>query len=190
MRPPLLAERFVEALLPDPATCAAVAGDLHEDFLALAESNGARAARRWYWRQALRSALPFAWMSLGALRWRQAPRIAGAVLAGYLAMAMFVMTTDLALGFVLRSMTWTAIASLALGVCGGATGGYVAARVNRGSPLAAALLLGLASAALSVWLLASFDDGTPLWYRVGLAIIVAPATACGGLIANWRRQRG
>jgi putative ABC transport system permease protein len=51
--PPRAAERLLRrALRRDPA-CGAILGDLHEDFVALSRRVGARAARRWYWREAV-----------------------------------------------------------------------------------------------------------------------------------------
>jgi predicted permease len=59
MRPPRLAEWLLECSLPDDADERdAVLGDLAEEHDAIAAAEGARLARRWYWRQAARSVLP------------------------------------------------------------------------------------------------------------------------------------
>jgi predicted permease len=57
VRPPALPRRLLLALLP-PADRAAIAGDLDEEFAARAGRDGARAARRWYWRETLASLGP------------------------------------------------------------------------------------------------------------------------------------
>lgn len=60
MRPPLLARLLLHIFLRDPIR-EAIAGDLTEGFAARVAAHGRRAARRWYWGQALRSI---------AARWR------------------------------------------------------------------------------------------------------------------------
>ena len=54
---PARAERLVRWTLA-PWERAAVLGDLQEEFRALEHADGAAAARRWYWRQALVSIWP------------------------------------------------------------------------------------------------------------------------------------
>jgi putative ABC transport system permease protein len=48
--------RFIPADLREP-----IAGDLHEEYLAVRERHGAGRARRWLWSQSLRLALTFRW---------------------------------------------------------------------------------------------------------------------------------
>lgn len=57
MRPPALAQAIVEAAAP-ASECEIVAGDLHEEYLRITYSHGAKAASRWYWAQALLSVPP------------------------------------------------------------------------------------------------------------------------------------
>jgi predicted permease len=55
-------------------------GDMEEEFRELAEERGVRAARRWYWRQALRSAGP----NLGRRRETHGPtRVGGGAMEGF-----------------------------------------------------------------------------------------------------------
>ena len=56
MKPPRLA-MWLASLRIDRAEREFALGDLEEDFLRLRAEQGGRAARRWYWRQALRSVL-------------------------------------------------------------------------------------------------------------------------------------
>lgn len=54
MRPPTLAQALVAAAAP-ASDYEIVAGDLHEEYLRIASSRGAKAANRWYWMQTVRS---------------------------------------------------------------------------------------------------------------------------------------
>ncbi|HEX7242371.1 MAG TPA: permease prefix domain 2-containing transporter, partial [Longimicrobiaceae bacterium] len=54
--PPRTAERLLEALGAEPELRDALLGDLAEDFATRAADQGERAARRRYWREALRAA--------------------------------------------------------------------------------------------------------------------------------------
>ena len=53
LTPPRLAEWLARRAAPGPDWRDVSAGDLHEEFLAVARAVGTRRARRWYWRQAL-----------------------------------------------------------------------------------------------------------------------------------------
>lgn len=57
MKPPALAQALVAAAAPS-GDCEIVAGDLHEEYLRILHSRGAKDARRWYWSQALLSIPP------------------------------------------------------------------------------------------------------------------------------------
>lgn len=54
LAPPRMPDRLLQALLDDESL-EAVSGDLHEGFLEVHDRRGAAAARRWYWRNAVRS---------------------------------------------------------------------------------------------------------------------------------------
>lgn len=57
--PPARAERWLSRILPSHLTDALV-GDLTETFAELVKERGLAAARRWYWREALRATVAFA----------------------------------------------------------------------------------------------------------------------------------
>ncbi len=57
MRPPVLAEALIAAAAPS-GEYEIVAGDLHEEYVRLRHSSGAKAANRWYWAQTLLSVPP------------------------------------------------------------------------------------------------------------------------------------
>ncbi len=54
MRPPSLAQALVAAVAPG-SDYEIVAGDLHEEYLRIVDSSGAKVANRWYWTQTLLS---------------------------------------------------------------------------------------------------------------------------------------
>ncbi len=60
LSPPPLAERVLRATIRDTEWRDAVTGDLHEEFVDIARREGDRAARRWYWRQAIGLGVRFA----------------------------------------------------------------------------------------------------------------------------------
>jgi hypothetical protein len=79
------AERFCDLLGADPAFAEAVFGDLAEEFALRAAQDGVGAARRWYAREALRSAPHFVRSGLRCANWQARARlgmwVAGSVLA-------------------------------------------------------------------------------------------------------------
>lgn len=52
--PPSAAVRILSAVLQSDPAARAILGDMHEDFVRVTVERGAGAARRWYWREALR----------------------------------------------------------------------------------------------------------------------------------------
>ncbi len=187
--PPALAEVALGALVADAALREAVLGDLAELFAAHRERHGTTRARRWYRAQAVRSA-----PALVAATWWPAParraRRLGALAAGVAGSVVLVQLVHQAAQLLaaaglaaagLATHGWPhAAASLAAGAGCGVLGGYVAARALRDAPLAGALALAAACAALAVVGIAVNDGGTPLWYWVGLQLLILPVGACGG----------
>lgn len=82
LHPPLLAAWLIE--LFDAGQAEAITGDLLEEFLGLAAKSGVAYARRWYWRQSIKTVVDL----IGA-GFRTAPwLIAGTVIGGYLLLAL------------------------------------------------------------------------------------------------------
>lgn len=78
-RPPRLAAWLVE-LFASAEQAESILGDLHEEFLDVASKSGVVAARRWYWRQSIKTIF-----HLFGAAFRNAPwSIAGIVLLGFL----------------------------------------------------------------------------------------------------------
>ncbi len=184
LRPPIVAEWFAETIVSDRALCDAALGDLAEDFATMAQSDSIGAARGWYWSQVARSVLPLSIVSLrlaGARGWL---RLIASVVLGYVVLVVVVVFSD---GWLmdLTSQLWlTSIISLLAGAAGAVTAGYVAAAVGGRAPMLSALALGLLCVFASVLMLVYMDgnDGSPLWYRIALMLIVLPACALGAML--------
>jgi hypothetical protein len=77
IQPPRLAARLVALFTASEEATEAILGDLEEEFSSLAAKCGVAAARRWYWRQTMKSIAILAGAGL-----RSAPWSTGAVVAG------------------------------------------------------------------------------------------------------------
>ena len=67
-KPPRAAVGLVELFAPIEST-EGVLGDLEEEFVARLARSGHRAARGWFWRQALRTAVHLLWGAVRAAPW-------------------------------------------------------------------------------------------------------------------------
>ncbi|MET0395775.1 MAG: permease prefix domain 2-containing transporter [Longimicrobiaceae bacterium] len=200
--PPRTAERLLEALGAGPEFRDALLGDLAEDFATRAADDGERAARRWYWREALRVApyLLHDWAC--RLRARDAARLAG--LVGATCCLTFIGLWGVLSGVetVVERMTGPTTfpwhdpqpGTLSLGVmllgyaAVGTVGGWMASRREERAPAAAALALGIAWAILALAVPVPGRAALPTWYLLGLVVAVLAGTMLGGLrrIATWR----
>jgi hypothetical protein len=189
--PPAVPTALVAALISDPRLREAVIGDLAEDYR-LAAATSKRAATLWYWSQLVRSAIPLAFLSYIGTGWRGWMRLGWAILAGYASLATLVILSDLILGWLLPHAAGDLampVASLAIGVLCAIAGGYVAAWAGGRAPIAAALALGLAATLLSAASLVWGGDGTPVWYQIGLMVIVLPSVTAGACVRAWLLTR-
>ena len=94
MRPPAFAQALLSAVAPSH-DYEIVAGDLHEEYLSIARSKGAKAANRWYWAQSLLSIpslLSYSRWNVSAFRRVGITLISLAVLAAFLAVLMAIDT--------------------------------------------------------------------------------------------------
>lgn len=189
--PPRLAELLLEAVTTDADTRDAVLGDLCEAHARDVAEQGPRAADARFWGETLRSAPPLAADALRRSGPRSWLRTAGAVLAGYAALAAGVVGVSSLAGLLLPSpdpSDWRLSAAfLVVAALCAALGGWVAASVGRAAPLASALLLGVACCGFGVVLALTTSDGTPLWYRLALPVIALPAAFLGGVARTRRR---
>ena len=182
--PPRHAERLLEALGADPYLREVVLGDLAEEHALRAHWSGAREARRWYYRESLRS-VPFllrGWWR--RLRPSDVASIVATVAVAWVAASVVQRGIVFAFSFVPLTLMhpptplvaavmflWTTID----GVCAG----YVAAWVGRRAPLPSALAW-----ALTLLTMMALAQGhpAPAWFRIVNAIVMIVAVLGGGML--------
>ena len=193
--PPRTAERLLEALGAGPEFRDALLGDLAEDFATRAADDGERAARRWYWREALRVAPYLLHDWARRLRARDAARLAGLVGATCCLTGVGLWGMLAGVETVVERMTgpttfpWHDPRPGTLAV--GTAGGWMASRREERAPAAAALALGITWAILALVVPVPGRAPLPTWYQLGLVVAVLTGTMLGGLrrIATWRLPR-
>ena len=201
-QPPQVAEHLLAALGADPAFRDAVLGDLAEEHAERTARDGARAAARWYRREALRAAPHLLWSALRALRGRDVAHLAGVAVSAYV---LLIATTSLVLGLVLGSLVVAGVvppdvhprvthpaflvAVMIVGKLSSIAGGYIAAALHARAPMLGALALGLAWATgLRLLALLAGDAALlPAWYPVVASVGVLVGTTLGGAL---RAARG
>lgn len=189
--PPRLAQLLLEGLAGGRELQDDVLGDLTEEFAARTQREGVRAARRWYRREALRSAWHLLADRVSALRAKDVAHLLGVALSSYVLALVLVMVAVGMLRSLLvasgwaRGVTinppWYALASMALVLA--TISGYVAAFLETRRPLVAALVLGvcLATVELWIWTVGLFES--PAWY----GFMVPPLVVAGAITgALWR----
>jgi hypothetical protein len=177
----------------------ALLGDLAEEFAARAERDGVGAARRWYRREAVRAAPHLLRHWVRHARASDVAYFTRVALVSFLVVGIFVLVTGTVLAAALGALPDVLHGSFApgdalhdnrvLGAVGlvlatmlATAGGYVAARLGARAPLASALTLGLLWACVSA-VAQVLAAGAPVWYRVGVPLVVVVGTAVGGV---WR----
>ncbi len=151
-------------------------GDLIEEHVLLASTLGRHHASRWYWNQMVRSAPSVLWANIRRGVWL---RTLGAVLVGYLVVALLVIAGDLAMSRLLRASTLSySFVSLAVAIPAMMLGGYLAAWIRP----RAAIGLAIFSAVMGGVSIALTGDRAPLWYQIALIITGPLAALAGGLI--------
>ncbi len=203
--PPRTAERLLEALGAEPELRDALLGDLAEDFAIRAADDGGRAARRRYWREALRVAPYLLHNWACRLRARDAARLAGLVGATYCLVGVGLWGILGGVETVVERMAgpttfpWhdpqpgtLTLGVMLLGYVAVATaGGWMASRGEERAPAVAALVLGIAWAFLALAFPLPGRAPLPTWYLLGLVVAVLTGAMLGGLrrIATWRLPR-
>ncbi len=82
-KPPRAAVWLVELFAPIESA-EGVLGDLEEEFVGRLTRSGHRAARRWYWRHALRTAVHLVWGSVRAAPWSTTAQVLASLVVGSL----------------------------------------------------------------------------------------------------------
>ena len=172
----------------------ALIGDLAEDFALRAERDGARAARRWYYRQALR-AIPHlvrSWWETA--RARDVRRILGVAATSYIMVLMIglvVISSGIsvasALGVPKPGPEWISLPSvragiLILGCLETGLAGYIAAWLDARTPMFSAAVLGLVWATLQFVQSGSPAIHLPLWSRFAATTIALVGPIAGGML--------
>ncbi len=180
---PAVLEIVLAGLNVDHGLRDAITGDLIEEHAQLAAIHGERSADRWMRQQILRSVPLFVQAAIRNGGVRLLAAIAGAALAALLLISVPIgASAALLRGLVSPDAIGRAtIAVFAIDLAYGAAGGYLAARLGRAAPLAAAFVLGVLGVSLT---LMSGGD-TDGWYRPALLLLLIPATMAGG----WLRAR-
>lgn len=173
---------FLETLLAglnvDRSLRDAIAGDLIEERAEMAAVHGDRSADRWMRQQVLRSLPAFVRAAAREGGFRLLAAIVGAALAALLLIYVLIGASAALLTALVspEAIGRLTIVVFAIDLACGAAGGYVAARLGRAAPLAAAFVLGVLGVSLT---LVSGGD-TDGWYRPALLLLLIPATVAGG----------
>ncbi|HUK90802.1 MAG TPA: hypothetical protein VLZ81_10410 [Blastocatellia bacterium] len=159
-------------------------GDLIEEHNLIAKAKRERTASRWYWKQVIVSVRPLAWAWLRSGRWL---KTVGAATAAYVAVALIVVLSDVAMSGLLATLGEQIYAVISLLVAFPAMmlGGFIAGSMRRSAPATLAafsVVLGI----VSLW---RTGDQAPLWYQVTLILIGPVAALFGGRISARRRER-
>jgi len=158
-------------------------GDLIEEHALLISSQGPRHASRWYRNQMLRSIVPVMWANIRRGWWL---KTLGSAFVGYLVVVLLVMTGDIVMSKLLPvDEQIYSLVSLAAGFLAMALGGYLAAWMRPGAPVALAVI----SAVMGVVSMAFTGDRAPMWYQIAL-IVIGPAAALTGGRIRIRRKEG
>jgi len=203
-QPPRLAEAFLASLGAQPEFRDAVLGDLAEELALRTQWDGVRAARRWYYREAIRSTPYLLRDWVRGLRLRDVSRLAGVVLTSYVFMTMIALTVLT----IARSVMGTAGLStglqwlgqrhgiplaltFALGSCAAVLGGYIAGWLHARAPIVAALALGAVWSLVGLVAIAAVESTvTPHAYLMPLVVVIGTMTGgalrARGTAAHWR----
>ena len=180
---PALLDIVLAGLNVDRGLRDAITGDLIEERAHVAATRGERIANRWMRQQILRSVPVFVQAAVCNGGFRLLARVVGAAVAALLAVSMLIgasaaLVSALVSPELVGRLT---IIALAIDLTYGTAGGYLAARLGRAAPLAAAFVFGVLGVSLT---LMSGGDAHG-WYRTALQLLLIPATVTGG----WLRAR-
>jgi hypothetical protein len=193
--PPATIERVLEALGAREDFRDGILGDLAEEFELRAERESESAARRWYFREALRAA-PYLLAD-----WARGLRKPGLMQLAKVAFASFVLAETLVFFFVLsvtsvlnligvspiilvatpRGLVAPAV-GLSLVAIGGLMGGCIAAWLDDRAPLVSALALGGLFTCTIIAGAVVGRSNSPAWYPLAATVMVLVASTLGGIL--------
>ena len=193
--PPRTVERLLEGLSANIAFRDGVLGDLAEEFALRAEREGAAAARRWYYRESIRTAPHLIRNWARSLRTSEVAHLANVVLAAYVLttlvgvfVAMVAGSIMIALGIsspILIPSTGGRLApvvGLTLGTSAALLGGYIAAWLDNITPLVSAFVLGVIWSSAGTLVSAFVGASEPAWFRVCASLVIVTGTTIGGIL--------
>jgi hypothetical protein len=181
---PEIVETVLAGLNVDRDLREAITGDLIEGRSKLMTARGQRVADRWMRQQVLRSVPAFIRAAVLAGGFRLIAAVLGGALAALAAVGAMIGASMALLAVLISTETIArfAVIALAIDLGYGAAGGYLAARIGRAAPLAAAFVFGVLGVSLTAILSADAQG----WYRTALQLLLIPATVSGG----WLHARG
>jgi hypothetical protein len=196
IRPPRAAEVILESLGAKPEFRDSLLGDLAQEFSERAEHDGPRAARGWYYREAVRATPHLLRSWSHGLHVRDLTHLAGVAASAWTTVLMVALLIGGVIQGSMRALgfAWTMrpilpgdpriyTIGLTAGVIGGALGGYAAAWLDRKIPLVAALATGTIWACVNVSAaLIARDMATPVGYRIAAPIALIIGGAIGGVL--------
>lgn len=200
--PPRLMEELLTSLGATAGFRDPLLGDLAEEHARRVATDGVRAARRWYRREALRTAPHLLRDGVRHLRARDVAHLVGVVFTAWvlLGAAMLLVALPLAsaalraAGVDLASLLapggvrlpWQhpvlAASMLELALLMATAGGRIAGALHGRAPLVGALALGATWTTLGL-VASAFGDGVPLWYRLAAPAATLAGATIGGLLA-------
>lgn len=203
IEPPRKTESLLEALGADADFREAMLGDLAEEFAERVDRDGVFAARRWYYREAMRAAPHFLRNWLRGVHPRDLTHLLGIVMASWVTTMMIVGLFNAIVWTILSAsrVSWSVhpasrdpvfyTIALGLALLVGALGGYVAAWFHGKAPLIGALAVGVvwsrvnvAAGLIATGLVAT--HAIPLWYRIAAPLLLIISTMTGGVLRVWR----
>lgn len=208
-QPPRYPQAILESLGADPEVRDSVIGDLNQEFAERVERFGDRAARLWYYREAVQAMPHLARNWLAGAQFKDARRllnVAGLVyvltmmtqtLIWFTAMTIWIQTRE-ALGLPTQAPQWLVLPlALLLTWSLPVVAGYAAASLEASRPLIAAIAAGIAWASFvlvaNLILLISLGPPptgltVPVVFRVVSVLMVVFGSFVGGSIRVWRQR--
>ena len=192
--PPLTAERLLEGLSARTDFRDGILGDLAEEYAERVESAGEVAARRWYNREAARAAPHLLLDWARSLRMREIRRVVNVLFAAYFLVSILVTllmfmargaleSVGIASGFLVISPSGAfPVLRLALGAIYAVLAGYVAASLDKKTPFASAIALGVVWAGAGIALSFTVDTGYGIWNQLAASILMIAGTTVGGML--------
>lgn len=205
-------ELLLASLGAQPDFRDAVIGDLAEEFAQRAEHDGLGAARRWYYREAVRATPHLANNALRRFGARGVLHRVGIAATAYTIVLMTTLTTAAIVGSIaarlgapprtwhLTGSSWLSVVAmfgmLAVDAAMAVFGGYLAAYLDADAPLFSAGTLGVSwvSVTLAVSAIAQAVAGpptaplAPLWLRCVASVTVIGGSIAGGVLRIRTRQ--